>query len=147
MGKIIFLDIDGVLNCKDDYSRARHRSDIINPLFKRRLKRVINETKAQVVVSSTWRIIHTQEELNKYLGLKIIGVTPRNEDGIRGLEILQWLEQARINSQAPDHWIVIDDEEYDIKDHIPAEQFVKTSFEEGFTCAAKVEAIRKLNKQ
>ena len=146
MGKIIFLDIDGVLNCLDDYSRARHRSDIINPLFKRRLKRVIKETKAQIVVSSMWRF-KGAEVLDKYLGLKILGTTGCREDGIRGLEILDWLEQARINSQAPDHWIVIDDEEYDIKDHIPAEQFVKTSFEEGFTCAAKVEAIRKLNKQ
>ncbi len=52
--KIIFLDIDGVLNvcyngAHDEYGQAFH------PHFVENLKKIVDETGAKIVVSSSWR--------------------------------------------------------------------------------------------
>jgi hypothetical protein len=51
--KVIFLDIDGVLNVnhreRDDYGSAFHDNFVEN------LKRIIDSTGAKIVVSSSWR--------------------------------------------------------------------------------------------
>ena len=113
--KIIFLDIDGVLNHQIwfkeqknkrvetdlEYNRSmidETRVDLLNDLIK--------ETKAKVVISSSWRKNHTVKELQTILedkGFKgeVIGFTPMLrftglKDYIysvpRGNEIKAWLE-------------------------------------------------------
>lgn len=83
--KIIFLDIDGVLNCEtgfengfcqfnDDYGQDFYppSADLINQL--------IEETGAKVVISSTWR--HSGEKTMKQMWKdrkmagEVIGITP-----------------------------------------------------------------------
>lgn len=111
MNKVIFLDIDGVLNgdyteekftCKDDNGRSR----VVMGICHKRLaifKRILAETKAKVVLSSTWRkkpedlayvtshfddavIIGCTPILDEFTGM--IWVAPR-----RGDEIKAWLDQ------------------------------------------------------
>lgn len=61
--KIIFLDIDGVLNSERWYklymvSSLKHNKDIyedINPFSISNLNIVLDYTKAKIVISSTWR--------------------------------------------------------------------------------------------
>ena len=52
--KIIFLDIDGVLNVipqgRDEYGAIFH------PEFVANLKHIIDKTGAKLVISSTWRM-------------------------------------------------------------------------------------------
>lgn len=52
--KIIFLDIDGVLNVnfngRDKYGRIFH------PNFVDNLRDIINRTGAKIVISSTWKM-------------------------------------------------------------------------------------------
>jgi hypothetical protein len=52
--RIIFLDIDGVLNCKRT-PNPRKFPYVIDPLLLERFKRVVECTGAEVVLSSTWR--------------------------------------------------------------------------------------------
>lgn len=103
---IIFLDIDGVLNCQLFYTTidqtkvgtyteqniCRERISWLNDLCK--------ETEAKVVISSTWRMGRTTDELKELLSevgatFEIIGKTPvlRESGYVRGNEIQMWIEK------------------------------------------------------
>jgi hypothetical protein len=111
--KIIFLDIDGVLNCEDAY-RAGHcqyvewtwedgRKDHYQRFCawsKGLLNQLIRETGAKIVISSTWRLSGIEFmkkvwELEEMEG-EIIGITPsmRTKDIRipRGMEIDYYLD-------------------------------------------------------
>lgn len=101
--KIIFLDIDGVLNHEAFY-KARHenKSEIeypyseIDPISVQILNTLCEESGANVVISSTWRhsgIEYCKDALEKvgFTG-EIIDITPTHESRFRGLEILDWIK-------------------------------------------------------
>jgi hypothetical protein len=117
--KVIFLDIDGVLNSQDWYVYRRDavEMDSINaqypfyefdPRAVERLNRIIRETECKIVVSSSWRSGETIESLQKLfdqVGIigEVIGLTPHlwctkpyeDMDGYRmprGCEIDWWLD-------------------------------------------------------
>lgn len=51
--RLLFLDIDGVLNCHEDiFATGIHT---IDPVKVRRLNRIVRETGAEIVISSAWR--------------------------------------------------------------------------------------------
>jgi hypothetical protein len=52
--KVIFLDIDGVLNCKKT-PNPRKFPYVVDRKLLRRLKRLLDRTGAKAVLSSTWR--------------------------------------------------------------------------------------------
>ena len=152
--KIIFLDIDGVLNCQ--YSRSRCSGVIgIDDKKVKYLHEIIKRTKARIVLTSTWksgwdRNTELQDEFGKYLTRKlkrqgIFVYDKTNDNGHdRGLGIINWLSGKNIDS-----WIVVDDEvfedyeKYDIMSHL-----VKTSFYDtngGLTQRHVDMAIEKLN--
>ncbi|GJQ44086.1 MAG: hypothetical protein JETCAE03_35840 [Ignavibacteriaceae bacterium] len=101
MKKIIFLDVDGVLNSEVDYLLNNKDIDERTDLAKRPmelLNDLIAETGAEVVISSTWRLGETVESMQKMFDEKgfrgkIIGLTERLGRGnLRGNEILQWIK-------------------------------------------------------
>ena len=119
---IIFLDIDGVLATAESYF-------IDDSVFRYGLDKncisafneLIDKTQADVVISSSWRILHTVDQLKELFtryGVKgkIVGVTPRlkpthlSASANRGDEILRWIEE---NAYVGDY-LVIDDEVSDI---------------------------------
>jgi hypothetical protein len=117
--KIIFLDIDGVLNSNDWYV---HRQDNVPmdsihaqyPLYEfdpravARLNELTEKTGAKIVLSSTWRIGRTYEQIQSIfdmVGIKgeLVGATPsmqtkrpyEDKEGYttpRGCEIDWWLK-------------------------------------------------------
>lgn len=118
--KLIFLDIDGVLNFQshfEDLYRGQrptglvtsklleYHSQMINFEALKRVELLCEKTKASIVISSTWRRYMDKDRMNelfRYCGLKndlpIIGSTPYlylNEFGNlpRGCEINQYLEK------------------------------------------------------
>lgn len=107
--KIIFLDVDGVLNSIGWMQKNRgklHGSAEIDPSKVRLLKQIIDETGAKVVLSSTWRDLdgsdgeprhpmydYLVEELGK-CGIQIFSRTPLiNND--RPKEIRAWLDETQ----------------------------------------------------
>ena len=86
--KVIFLDIDGVLNTgwwytqmdkntpKDKYGYAFDPNSVAN------LKKIIDETGADIVISSSWKSfgLSELEEMWQDRGLpgKLIGITPNS---------------------------------------------------------------------
>ena len=86
MGKVLFLDIDGVLNTgwwytqmdrntpKDKYGYAFDPRSVAN------LKKIVDETGADIVISSSWKSfgLSELEDMWQDRGLpgKLIGITP-----------------------------------------------------------------------
>lgn len=73
--KVIFLDIDGVLN-SDQTPNPRKLPYVVDRKLLTRLKRVLKRTGAKVVLSSTWRYDPAGLFSAKYHGIPFIGVTP-----------------------------------------------------------------------
>lgn len=101
--KVVFLDIDGVLNSMDYYERTRDKGTYgINPNKVKLLKEIIEHTGAEIILSSTWRCLgRTSEEehpMYTYLvealaqfGLVIKEHTPMINNN-RPEEIKAWLD-------------------------------------------------------
>jgi hypothetical protein len=113
--KVIFLDIDGVLNVisqgRDDFGSIFHPHLIEN------LKTITDQTGAKIVISSSWRsngLTGFQEmwKHRNYPG-EIIGLTPylRFERSFqqmpRGCEIKEWLEE---HHGLIESYVIIDDD-------------------------------------
>lgn len=130
--KLIFLDIDGVLNSENSFSNGNthyfewpENHGVTNgghhirfcPLSKRFINDLIDQTGAKVVISSVWRY-QGLEYLKKVWELEgmsgeIIGITPRLfGDGFtvpRGIEIEKFLEDRGFYSV---FWSVEEQQKY-----------------------------------
>ena len=132
--KIIFLDIDGVLNL---IPQGRDKfGSIFHPEFIENLKYIIDETGAKIVISSSWRSdgIDVFREIWKYRNYSgdIIGITPFsyfNEDLesdpdieiCRGHEIKYWLDNTNDNIES---YVILDDDDDMLDSQL--NNFVKT---------------------
>ena len=117
--KIIFLDFDGVMDtsyydhilskegkpCNDEYGA------VFDPYCIQNLKRIIDETGADIVVSSSWKyMMGYQDFLNMWKDRGLPGfvtdITPNPIDRRnRGDEIDAWIEECRTECKN----VIIDD--------------------------------------
>lgn len=130
--KVIFLDIDGVLNVypqgRDDYGSIFHKHFVDN------LSWIIEQTGAKIVISSTWRFsgLDIMIEMWKVRNLpgEVIGITPdfMHQTGTtlqRGKEIIAWIEEwEKINTKIKSYVIIDDDTDMEPEQ---LKNFVKTS--------------------
>ena len=165
MNPLIFLDIDGVLNShvsiherwweSENGQLSPHGNTTWpHPRHINCLNKIIEQTKADIVISSTWRIGRSVEDLQilaKEFGIigNVIDKT-RNLDTYRGLEIKEYI-LSHFEYKYPDRleippFIAIDDDD-DISSVIGGIHFVKTSFEYGLEQLEVDEAIQKLEFQ
>lgn len=157
--KVLFLDIDGVLNNHawlmteparmieippDDRGRPVYYAGRFNPDLVSELNRVIDETGANIVISSSWRIMGGEMLTNVFelVGIKgkIIGlctgddmIDPKTNLFLgaaqRGTLIRNWLD---LNGErwGVTQWAVVDDS--GDMDKV-RDRFVQTDFTEGLT--------------
>ena len=139
MYNIIFLDVDGVLRThKSDleWSNQLNTPNLngVNRLFSKsavdNLNEVIILTKAKIVVTSTWRINLSVEELNKIFKERgvigeVIDKTGINFGGGRGLEIKEWIDNNSVTN-----YVVLDDLVKDIVDIV--DNVIKVDSQNGF---------------
>lgn len=102
--KIIFLDIDGVLNSANDkFSQKLETKKHLNLLGK-----LVKKTNAKIVLSSSWKGISSLRKVveNKMqeINAEIIGAT-RSLPGTRGSEIKDWMKDKDIES-----FVILDDD-------------------------------------
>lgn len=101
--KVIFLDVDGVLNSRKTIRRTKGGYTFVGSRQMKRLKRIVSETGAKVVLSSDWRydrndprynsdFLELKNELLKY-GIRLYGYTPELPSAHRGMEIDCWLKE------------------------------------------------------
>ena len=133
MNRVIFLDVDGVLNngswAMEMYDKGirTYRDDILYEPALERLKRIVDATDAQIVVSSSWRQIptaykHLQEWLEMY-GMKVADITPY-VGGCRGDDITAWFNR----NPGEGSYVILDDED-DMDGHM--DHLVQTDFDVG----------------
>lgn len=156
--KVIFLDIDGVLVTRNSiiyqYLNFPDDTDIrFSKKAVKNLNKLIRLTKAKIVISSTWRLFHSLEELKNIIkkqGIRgeIISTTSVEkatiEEGIpRGQKISDWLEQ---HPEVEQYVIIDDDVQADCIQFHPY-NCVETSYKRGFSPEDRFnEALAILNK-
>ena len=137
MKKYIFLDVDGVLNGNHSISKYQ-----LFPNYLNNLKILVNETKAMIVLSSSWRNFFHKEndklvanfpnkrgdlllkELSK-LNLEIFDTTKLGYSStIRGEEIKEWLD---INAPKNYKYIILDDDNDMLEEQL--NNFIQTKFD------------------
>lgn len=145
--KIIFLDIDGVLNYSDVWDRPENKekgtkvwdSDCVNEL-----NRIIKETDANIVLSSTWRL-YSDHEIIVYndMGIegKFVGKTPDLFNKPRGIEIQTWLDENK--HMNIENFVILDD--YNDMEHLTNKLVLTDFLDKGLTKEKANEAIKMLN--
>jgi len=127
MVKILFLDIDGVLNIvsidegRDQYGQIFHKHFVDN------LQWIIEQTDAKIVISSDWKssglVIIKEMWKNRNLPGDIIDVTTYlGDDFSRGHEIQDWIDNHRDSIES---YVIIDDTDCVLEHQLPF--FVRTS--------------------
>lgn len=136
MDKILFLDVDGVLNNLKILSTGGEF-----PLGCRQLsllKLITSRTCCEIVLSSTWRLYEDhknalREAFESHLLPLWIGETPDLGTRVRRDEILSWL----VGYTEPVKVVVLDDDKDAMLINVPAcvknRLFVHTSFDHGLT--------------
>lgn len=124
--KLIFLDIDGVLNSEIFFQyRYEHlaQDKMIDQCAVRHLVNLCQmNTNVRIVLSSSWRqgdisltkqlLCRDHEDIIPLLPY-IIDETPYRYDRNRGKEIKQWLDHCNINVEK---YVILDDDDFDIED-------------------------------
>ena len=101
--KVIFLDVDGVLNNADTKDRSPSGYKGVSGELIRNLREIVRKTGAQIILSSDWRLIRDDKVHGKdyrYLvrklrfigGLKLSGHTDDISWRYRGTEISKYLD-------------------------------------------------------
>lgn len=108
--RAIFTDIDGVLNPHWKTKWSKSSIQIYN--------QICQEYDLKPVITSTWRINHTKEQLQKIfyeqgIEVEIYDYTPHLDQKDRGLEIKEWLSNNKV-----DNYVVIDDIVHNITPHV-----------------------------
>ncbi len=156
--KVIFLDIDGVLNHENHYKWLMETDEPtplqqvypyseFNPESCKILNRIIDETGAKIVLSSSWRLdgINRINSLFKHFGLpRLYDITPslceRFGSLCRGKEIDKWLNEHPEVTK----YVILDDDT-DMEEHqLPF--FIKTDpYKDGLNNEVANKAIKILN--
>ena len=160
--KLLFLDIDGVLNNTKDVKKYRlflkgERRVLVDiePLvyFRKLLKEIDKEKlNVRIVISSSWRLGTTAADWKKLFknyfndDKIIIGRTLHLECD-RGLEILNFLQMIEEEKETIEDYIVVDDDIEDIIDYVGKRRIVKTSVKRGLTNSDVKKIVRKLKKK
>lgn len=164
--KIIFLDIDGVLNSLESSvlnEQTKALWDYVDPLLIKRLNKIFDlVSDVKIVISSSWRKLYTIEEIKDMFvsaglrpAVEIIGKTvnyitdhysenpywEQNNSGYRGWEVYEWL------SKHPEvtNYAILDDDSDFLEFQMP--HFVNTSAVCGLTFADMYRVIKILDPE
>ena len=88
--KVIFLDIDGVLNC-DKTPNPRNFPYVVDKKLLARLILLLDRTGARVVLTSSWRCDPVGLLAAKHWRVPFVDVSPDRPKSPRCKEILSWL--------------------------------------------------------
>ena len=160
--QILFLDVDGVLNNVRTRTRTEDGFYFVEDSKIALVKELVEQTGAELVLSSTWRVGWKEIEegkigknnidaflllKNKFLeydlqsDLQFLSYTPFLETNYRGDEIAAWITQWRGEEIEP---LLILDDYTDIKPY--GRFFLRTSFMEGITKRHVKKGIQMLNQ-
>lgn len=155
--KIVFLDVDGVLNCSSTKDKCGYYTGIEDEKVTF-LKKIVEATNAKIVLVSTWKyywykepnLKEQQDEMANYLDLKLkkqgLIIIDKTEDEAinRGDGILEYIRHLKWKGIKVDKFIIIDDEIFDYKETKLTKNLIQTGFYGGGLQAKHV--IRAIDK-
>lgn len=131
--KILFLDIDGVLNSTrsaiafDGYPYPNRFKNKFDEVAVSLIRLLCANTNTSICLSSTWRHYITDiKKFAKEMDLPIISKTPEKISSNRGEEIGLWLKENKV-----DKYAIIDDDCDMLKEQLP--YFVKVDGRNGLS--------------
>lgn len=162
--KVLFVDVDGCLNTEQfqierfkKFGKIECQDYYFQPSCMKHLKRIIDETKCKVVISSTWRshpermgAIKTNFVIHNINPNVIIGTTPNfvyssifdEKPPERGDEIKAWCKaNDGINCNIESIAIIDDDSDMGDLKH----RLIQTTWKSGLTRKLANKAIKMLN--
>ena len=137
--KVLFLDIDGVVNCASTWQR--HGVVIgIDPLMAARVAKIQLDTGCEVVLSSSWRSFTELRAAVESQVVKLLDITPvwPTAAGIRGDEVNAWLD---VHPEVT-RYAIVDD----ATDFYPDQPVFKTKWETGLTDEIAKQITNYLNR-
>ena len=146
--KIIFLDVDGVLNNYETTELTPDKYIGIDDKLVELLSKIVKLTDAKIVLMSDWKDdwnlqkpdgVYLDKKLEKY-GLEIIARTYESYPSRRGEGVRAYLKENKV-----EEYVLIDDTEFsDFTDELE-ERFVNTDPVSGLTLEDVQKAIKILN--
>jgi hypothetical protein len=139
--RVLFLDIDGVLNTDDLIEREKN-SMCISGTMLLYLKEIVQKTDAKIVLHSTWKnypeyVEYTRKRLAEH-DLEIFDIAHQVKlSPSKAIDIREWLEDR----YGIDNWVVIDDDE------LYVENFIKIDSKTGLTPKAVAEVVEFFNSE
>lgn len=138
--KVLFLDIDGVLitanNIKKTYKlTGKPQGRTLDPDTVVQLNRIMEQSNPLLVLSSTWRIFTSLEDMAKLINeaggnnIKFHSATPRLNTQ-RGKEIQTWLNNLTDEELKQCKFVIVDDDKDML--HLIG-HLIKTDFDTGLT--------------
>ncbi len=143
--KVLFLDIDGVVNCRS--TTQRHRGFIgIDPHMAFMVGKIVLDTDCKVVLSSSWR--STEDGITEVESqvVKLYDCTPsswygkeKDHHSTRGEEIQKWLD---VHPEVTKYAILDDDSDM-LESQLP--NFFKTTWLNGLSKEIAAEVTKHLS--
>ena len=109
--RVIFLDIDGVLNSKKT-PNPRKLPYVVDTRLLRKFRRLVGRSRAKVVLSSSWRHDPAGLFSARYHGIRYVDVVPDMPGRPRRDEIVAWIRKHPEVTR----YAVIDDDDDDLDD-------------------------------
>lgn len=137
--KLLFLDVDGVLNTYRTgglYTLTRNKIKL--------LQKIVTDTNCKIVLSSTWRkddyAFRRLVRVLSYRDLQIYSKTPVLDGVPRGVEIATWLDN---NSLPVERYAILDDDSDMLDSQL--KNFFQTDGDYGLTDTIAYRVIHHLN--
>lgn len=149
--KILFLDVDGVMNCQDTFRKEPNAHFPIDTYMAFLVGKIVLDTGCKVVLSSSWR--HHKESV-EYIHRRIVDIYDQTgdepyddnrpsgaENCQRGREIKTWMDSQKYKIDA---YAILDDDSDMLPEQLP--NFFKTSWFTGLTPEIAKQVVEHLNK-
>ena len=137
--KVLFLDIDGVVNNKRTDKKFRNLM-AIDPAMAALIQRIVQNTGCEIILSSSWRLFqHGRDEIERKI-CKFADITPILR-APRGNEIKAWL----MRHPEIEHYAILDD----ARSILPEQRanFFQTTWESGLTEEIALAVEKHLNEE
>ena len=128
--KLIFLDVDGVLNCHHTKERAPSGVIGIDPQKVLLLRQIVQTASAPVILTSSWQNVSDRDFHYLCHSLDQYGLSISSMSGAYG----NWHNRGQVIRTAvqtlkPSAWVVLDDDQFpDFKEYRIGSHLVQTSF-------------------
>lgn len=146
--KIVFLDVDGVICTERSCASDDSRLEVFDLVGIRLVERLLKDSGAKLVMSSSWRLDYTREGMEEILTKNGMTYFPWHDDwktptdpkGHRGREIQAWLD---VHKTTVINYLILDDERL----MLPNQKsfHVKTSWRDGISYTDYLDARSVLN--